>query len=274
MTLGLSAVFGILGSHHSLQDMNAAALMDKQVNTRCVHPHKPFVGDYSVLPLAICGLFLIAGTAAQANTELPAVTVTGRATPSPTPPGDTVSRDWAERSPEVRWPTPMFNGAAEIFAHNQIVINASCDTVWDHLIHAELWPHWCPYSGKVTIWGRSQVLQKNSKFTWVSSDLPQQIPILGNYPADRVDGLVVEFVPPNRLGWRSFGRQETIHGPLVDSYHNWFIKPIGPRKCLVTFEEVATGLAARWARCAYPELVHLTHEHWLEALKRVSEARS
>jgi len=247
--------------------------MDRQEKRQCVYPRQLMVSDYYAPLLAICGLFLIAGTAAPANTELPAVTVTGQTTPSPTPPGDTVSRDWRERSPEVRWPTPMFNGAAEIFAHNTIVINASCDTVWDHLIHAELWPHWCPYSGKVTISGRSQVLQKNSKFTWISADLPQEIPLLGQDKADRVDGLVVEFAPPNRLGWRSFGRQWTIHGPLVDSYHNWFIKPIGPRKCLVTFEEVATGLAARWARTAYPEFVHLSHEHWLEALKRISEAR-
>jgi Polyketide cyclase / dehydrase and lipid transport len=185
-----------------------------------------------------------------------------------------VNRDWAARLPEVHWPTPMFNRAMEIFAHNQIVINASCETVWDHLVHAELWPHWCPYSGKVTIHGGSQVLEKNLKFTWVSNDVPQEIPVMGYLPADRVDSLVVECVPPNRLGWRSFGRQWTIHGPLVDSYHNWYIKPIGPKKCLVTFEEVATGVASRWARAAYPEFVHLAHDHWLEGLKRISEARS
>ena len=174
----------------------------------------------------------------------------------------------------MNWPTPMFNKAAEIFAHNQIVINASCETVWDHLIHAELWPHWCPYSGKVTIWGGSHVLQKNSKFTWVSSDVPQEIGAFPGIPADRMDGLVIECVPPNRLGWRSFGRQWTVHGPLVSSYHNWYIKPTGPRRCVVTFEEVATGVAARWARGAYPEFVHLSHEHWLEGLKRISEVRS
>ena len=247
--------------------------MDRRKKLQRVYPRRLMVSDYYALLLIAGGLFAIVIPVARAAEELPAVTVTGRATPTPKP-LDTVSRDWRERSPEVNWPTPMFNGAAEIFAHNTIVINASCDAVWDHLIHAELWPHWCPYSGKVTIWGRSKVLQKNSKLTWVSADLPQKIPILGYNPPDRVDGLVVEFVPPYRLGWRSYGRQWTIHGPLVDSYHNWFIKPTGPRKCVVTFEEVATGMAARWARGAYPEFVHLSHDHWLEALKRVSEARS
>ena len=104
--------------------------------------------------------------------------------------------------------------------------------------------------------------------------LPQDIPIFPGAPADRVDALVIECDPPNRLGWRSYGRAWTIHGVLVDSYHNWFIKPMGPRKCLVTFEEVATGVAARYGRGAYPELVHLSHDHWLEGLKRLSEAHS
>jgi hypothetical protein len=39
------------------------------------------------------------------------------------------------------------------------------------------------------------------------------------------------------------------------------------------FEEVATGVAARYGPGAYPEFVHLSHDHWLQALKRISEAR-
>jgi hypothetical protein len=160
--------------------MNAAALMARRLNLGYVQPRKLIVSDCYGPLLAVCGLLLMAVTVARAATELPAITVTGKTTP--TPPGDTVSRDWAQRSLEVHWPTSMFNRAAEIFTHNQIEINASCETVWDHLVHAELWPRWCPYSGKVTIWGGSQVLQKNAKFTWVSSDLPQDIPIFPGAP--------------------------------------------------------------------------------------------
>lgn len=128
--------------------MNAAALMDTRVNSRCACSRRLSVSDH-YLRLFIAGvIFAIIVTVARAAEELPAVTVTGRPTPNSTPPGDTVSRDWAERSPEVNWPTPMFNKAAEIFTHNQIVINASCETVWNHLVHAELWPYWCPYSGR------------------------------------------------------------------------------------------------------------------------------
>lgn len=224
------------------------------------------------LVFAVCSLFAaMAATTIRAVTELPGVTVTGEVKPAP--PGDTVSRDWAERSPEMHWPTTMFNGAAEVFTHNQIEINASCETVWDYLIQAERWSQWCSFSGKVQIWGWAKVLQKNGRFTWVSSDLPQDIPIGENPPPERVDAVVMEYDPPNRLGWRSYGRAFTHHGAVVASYHNWYIKPIGAKKCVVTFEEVATGVAARYARGAYPELVHVSHDDWLQGLKRLSEGR-
>ena len=247
--------------------------MDKSLNFRRADLPELITNYCCSRLLVVCGLLLIIDPATRAANQLPAVTVTGRVTPTPTPHGDAIYRDWAERSPEMHWPTPMFNKAAEVFAHNQIVINASCETVWDHLVHAELWSHWCSYCGKVSIWDGAQVLQKNTKFTWVSSDVPQLLPILGQTPADRVDSLVIECTPPNRLGFRTYGRAWTPHGPLVSSYHNWYIKPLGSRKCLVTFEEVATGVAARFQRGNYPEFTHLSHDHWLEGLKRISEAR-
>jgi hypothetical protein len=167
----------------------------------------------------------------------------------------------------------MFNGAAEIFAHNQIVINASCETVWDRVIHAEQWPNWCAFCGKVRIWGGAQVLQKKGKFTWLSKDLPQDVPLADKPIRSWVDSVVVEYDPPSRLGFSTWGRATMGTRVLVDSYYNWYIKPIGPKKCVVTFEEVATGVAARFGRAAYPELVHVSHDDWLEGLKRISEAR-
>jgi hypothetical protein len=243
--------------------------MDRRVSPGCAYQRTFIVSGHLLQLLIGGGLFAFEMILGKAAEPLPAVTVNGKA--SPTPRGDAVSRDWAERSPEINWPTPMFNKAAEIFAHNQIVINAAGETVWDHLVHAEIWPTWCSYCGKVTIWGGAQVLRKDTRFTWVSADIPQLLPILDQTPADRVDSLVVECEPPSRLGFCTFGRAWTPHGPLVSSYHNWYIKPIGPKKCVVTFEEVATGVAARFERGNYAEFTHLSHDHWLEALKRVSE---
>jgi hypothetical protein len=174
----------------------------------------------------------------------------------------------------MHWPKSWWDlKYAEMFAHNQIEINASCATVWNHLIQAELWPHWCPYSGKVRISGGSRVLQAHSRFTWNGNDLPggTNSPLFEEYP-DPLEGEVSEFIPESRLGWTSYG-PVTEHGFLSVAYHNWLLKPIGPKRCVVTFEEVATGRAARYARGAYPEVLHLSHDHWLQALKRISEAR-
>src|ERR1700678_599409 len=160
------------------------------------------------LVLAVFSLFVeMAATTIKGANELPAVTVTGNV--KPTPPGDTVSRDWAARSPEMNWPTTMLNGASEIFTHNQIVINASCATVWEHLVQAVAWPQWCPFTGKVQIWGGATVLQKNGKFTWVSSDLPQDIPALGNVSAPSLEKEtrgVRKLIPRNGLGGGGYTR--------------------------------------------------------------------
>jgi hypothetical protein len=84
---------------------------------------------------------------------------------------------------------------------------------------------------------------------------------------------VIEYVPERRIAWYSFGTL-TEHGPLCATYHAWLLTPIGTKKCRVIFEEAATGRAARYARGAYPEIVHLSHHRWLEQLKKVSETHS
>src|ERR1700743_1115131 len=99
--------------------MNAAALMDTRVHPRCACSRRLSVSDHYLRLFIACVVFALIVTVAGGAGDLPAVAVTGRPAPNPTPPGDTVSRDWAERSPEVNWPTPMFNKAAEIFTHNQ-----------------------------------------------------------------------------------------------------------------------------------------------------------
>ena len=89
------------------------------------------------LLLAVCGLFAaVAATATKAATELPAITVTG----SVMPPGDIVDRDRDQRSPDIHWPTTLSLKWSEVFAHNQIEINAPCATVWNHLVQAQQWP--------------------------------------------------------------------------------------------------------------------------------------
>jgi hypothetical protein len=203
--------------------------------------------------------------ARSADIELPAITVQGQEPKGPeaSKPPDIVMRDREERSPDVHWPTALSLRWSELFAHNVIAINASCTTVWNFIVHAESWPQWCSGIAHLKIKGNSEILEKDTKFIWD-----------GEISDDRLDSKVVECVPENRIGWRSFGSPLDGGRPVYYTYHTFLIAPMGNQRCLVTFEEVATGPAARHARGNYPEFMHLSHQRWLEALKRVSEIHS
>jgi polyketide cyclase/dehydrase/lipid transport protein len=222
-----------------------------------------------VTRLVLAAYLFFTALEARAATELPAITVTGNIQP----PGDIVSRDRDQRSPDVHWPTTLSIRWSEVFAHNGIEINTSCATVWNHLVQAREWPEWCPFSGKVVIQDGSPILQKNTKFTWRGFDLPQDDVPEYQHRSEPLHAKVIECVPEHRIGWYSSSGIMTIHGPFYVSYHTWLITPLGPNRCYVTFEEVATGVAPRYARGVYPEIVHVSHQHWLEQLKRISENR-
>src|SRR5260370_18267194 len=118
--------------------------------------------------LGACVLFAVVVVPATAAViELPAVVVTARAAKPP----DIVTRDRDQRSQDIHWPPALSIRWSEMFAHNEIEIKAPCATVWNHLVQAQLWPQWYPNSGKVKIMDGSQILQKNTKFTWSGFDL-------------------------------------------------------------------------------------------------------
>jgi uncharacterized protein YndB with AHSA1/START domain len=218
--------------------------------------------------VALAALILfavIAVPATGADIELPGIVVTGHVTKSP----DIVSRDRAERSPDIHWPPDLSLRWSEMFAHNVIEIDAPAATVWNCLVQAQLWPQWLPNAGKVKIKGDSQILEKDAKFTWSGFDLPLENVRFES--VTRVESKVVEYVPESRIGWVTYA-PSTVFGPLCNSYHTWLLTPIGREKCRVIFEDVATGLAALHARGNYPEILHLYHQRWLEGLKKVSES--
>ena len=211
-----------------------------------------------------------AAPASSADIELPAIVVQGQVSKPP----DIVLKDREERSPDVHWPTALSIRWSEIFAHNAIDINASCATVWNQLIQAYLWSQWCPDVGKVKVSNKdgSQTLRMNTTFTWSGFDLGLDTIAL---PAFRVDppfaSKVNEYVRESRLGWVSYTTAITPWGPVCDAYHNWLLTPTSANKCHVVLEAVATGLGARLARGVYPEIAHMSHQRWLEDLKRASE---
>ncbi len=220
--------------------------------------------------LAACVLGMsVTASAAEAPIELPGVVVTA---PS-TAPRDIVDRDRAQRSPDVHWPAVMSLRSSEMFAHTGVDIYAPCEAVWNHLVQAERWPRWLTNAGKVKIKGGSEVLQRHTRFTWSGFDLPLDSGVFDEFFRHEVDSEVYECVPYSRLGWFTYGPL-TLRGPLCATYQNWLLASTGPRTCRVTLEEVATGPAARYARGQCPEIMHSSHQRWLQELKRVSENRA
>jgi hypothetical protein len=67
--------------------------------------------------------------------------------------------DLAHRSPDIHWPTGFEPEKADLFAHNDLIINATCERVWTHIIEASRWPTWYPNSKDVEIQGGDPVLR-------------------------------------------------------------------------------------------------------------------
>jgi hypothetical protein len=79
--------------------------------------------------------------------------------------------DLANRSPDIHWPTGFEPEKADLFAHNDLIINAPCERVWTHIIEASRWPTWYPNSKDVEIQRGDPVLRDGTVFRWTTFGL-------------------------------------------------------------------------------------------------------
>jgi hypothetical protein len=79
--------------------------------------------------------------------------------------------DLAHRSPDIHWPMGFEPEKADLFAHNDLIINASCERVRTHIIEATRWPTWYPNSKDVEIQGGDPVLRDRTVFRWTTFGL-------------------------------------------------------------------------------------------------------
>ena len=157
----------------------------------------------------------------------------------------------AKHSPDLHWPAGFSPDHADLFAHNEIFIAASCASVWQHLVEAPKWPLWYSNAHDVHILNdRTGLLQQDSKFEFDTFGM-------------HFDAQVSEYVPKTRLAW--FGK-----GPDVKAYHTWLLAPLASG-CQVITEEVAKGPVAVGIRKSDPNAMHKGHELWLTSLKQLSE---
>jgi hypothetical protein len=166
----------------------------------------------------------------------------------------TMQTDLANRSADIHWPDGFNPATADLFSHNQLVIDASCERVWGHIIDATKWPEWYPNSKNVRINGGGAVLTQSSTFLWTTFGLG-------------LESRINEFVPYTRIGW--FG---SAPGTAPSFYHTWYLVPQGA-SCLVVTDEVGMGADAAHLRQTDEGLMHRGHDLWLATLKWVAEGK-
>jgi Spy/CpxP family protein refolding chaperone len=52
----------------------------------------------------------------------------------------TMKQDLADRGKDIHWPEGFDPSRADLFSHNALLINASCQRIWGHIVDATKWP--------------------------------------------------------------------------------------------------------------------------------------
>lgn len=163
----------------------------------------------------------------------------------------TPKEDLLHKSNAIHWPKTHTPAQADIFAHNEIFVEAKCQAVWLALINANEWPKWYSNASNVELQKTTATqLEKNTLFQWSTFGL-------------QVESQVNEFVPVHRLAW--FGK-----APNIDAYHTWYLSE-QKSGCDVITEEVVKGEGAIALRQQDEGAMHKGHDLWLQQLKQYVE---
>ena len=163
----------------------------------------------------------------------------------------TFNGDGAQRFNGIDWPDGFHPEQADLFAHNEIVVRASCEKVFANIADAQVWPSWYPNSHNVNLLNSPDgKLHEGTRFSWDTFGV-------------HIESRVHEFVPNSRLGW--FG-----NGTGMRAYHTFLLIRTG-EGCHIVTEEVVKGPGAVGFRQKQPSAMHEGHDLWLRTLKQRSE---
>src|ERR1700743_3559077 len=113
---------------------------------------------------------------------------------APTNEALTFNGDGAQRSNNIHWPNGFHPEQADLFAHNEIVVHASCQKVFASIVDAQAWPEWYPNSHHVKLLNSPDgKLHEGTRFSWDTFGV-------------HIESRVHEFVPNSRIGWGGLGR--------------------------------------------------------------------
>jgi uncharacterized protein YndB with AHSA1/START domain len=167
---------------------------------------------------------------------------------------DQVPRDIARRSQDIHWPKGFSPEMADLYAHNEIVIDAPASTVFRHIQEAERWPKWYSNSQNVRLLNSPDgLLKAGTEWEWDT---------FGVHIHSRIN----EFVKAERIGW--FG-----DGTGMNAYHTWYLVSLSANKTRVIMEECVNGEGAKTLRKKDPAAMHRGHDLWNNTLKKLSEGK-
>lgn len=163
----------------------------------------------------------------------------------------TTEEDLLRRDPEMAWPVDLNPATADLFNHNRLTMEQSCDTVYSWLSAPQDWPSWLIFARDVRLDDPKAPVGVGSRFAWTIFDIPIVAEVFVAEPG------------------RRFGYTVTPPGPPPQYVQSWLLTPTGSG-CTVTTEEVGVGDLARQTRARGDLLVYLAHELWLASLRFVS----
>jgi hypothetical protein len=144
------------------------------------------------------------------------------------------------------WPAGLTPDSVPVFTSNELRTTVAPDALWPILIAVAEWPTWYPYAANIRTTDGAPILSLGSVFTWKT---------LGT----RVTTEVVEFEPARSLAW-------TARGSLSRGFHRFDFRPTDDGGCVISTEEVETGIGPRLIPGRLKRDLQRVHQIWLEAL--------
>jgi uncharacterized protein YndB with AHSA1/START domain len=152
----------------------------------------------------------------------------------------------------TEWPHTERPTGAKVFAHNERIVPAPPERVWDLLVTAQGWSEFYANAHFVVLADPQQHrLRRGSVFRWVTFGFPLTSEV---DPCKR----------PLQIGWRWYYRW---WGTGAHGYHIWLLEPHERGTRIVT-EETQRGVLPGLTRPIMQPLLWLAHNYWLRQLAR------
>ena len=163
----------------------------------------------------------------------------------------TTQQDLKRRNHQAAWPAGLDPVNADVFNHNQLTLEESCDAIYSWLAAPQDWSSWLIFVRDVQLAPSNAPLSVGSRFKWTIFGFPIEAEVFVAEPG------------------RRFGYTLTPPGPPPRYAQTWLLTSEGSG-CTVTTEEVGVGELARSATSSGDLTVFLAHELWLASLRFVS----